>query len=33
MGSPFKFEQHGQSGLWISELFPELAKHADDSAC
>jgi hypothetical protein len=28
--SPFKFEQHGQSGLPISELFPYLAKHADD---
>src|SRR5271167_1808391 len=28
--SPWKFSQHGQSGLWISELFPELAKHADD---
>ncbi len=30
LGSPFKFSQHGQSGLSISELFPELAKHADD---
>jgi hypothetical protein len=29
MGSPFKFKQHGQSGRWISEVFPELAKHAD----
>ena len=29
MGSPFKFAQHGESGLWISELFPHLAKHAD----
>jgi hypothetical protein len=29
MGSPFKFAQHGQSGTWISELFPEVAKHAD----
>lgn len=29
MGSPFKFAKRGQSGLWISELFPELAKHAD----
>src|SRR5262245_51796654 len=29
-GSPFKFGQHGQSGLWISELFPHLAKLADD---
>jgi hypothetical protein len=27
--SPWKFSQHGQGGLWISELFPELAKHAD----
>jgi hypothetical protein len=30
MKSPWKFAQHGQSGLWISELFPSLAKHADD---
>ncbi|MBI1832390.1 MAG: DUF1501 domain-containing protein [Planctomycetes bacterium] len=29
MGSPFRFAQHGQSGLWISELFPELSRHAD----
>jgi hypothetical protein len=29
-GSPFKFEQHGQSGQWISELYPNLARHADD---
>ncbi len=28
-GSPFGFQQHGQSGLWISELFPNLARHAD----
>lgn len=28
--SPFKFQQHGQSGHWISELFPNVAKHADD---
>jgi hypothetical protein len=28
-GSPFKFARHGQSGMWISELFPHLAKHAD----
>lgn len=26
----FPFRQHGQSGLWISDLFPEIAKHADD---
>jgi hypothetical protein len=29
LGSPFKFAQHGQSGQWISELFPKLATHAD----
>lgn len=29
LGSPFSFEQHGQSGMWISELFPHLAGHAD----
>src|SRR3954468_15555041 len=29
MASPFKFSQHGKSGLWISELYPEVAKHAD----
>lgn len=29
MGSPFKFSQHGDSGLWISELFPQLAGQAD----
>ena len=26
----FDFKQHGQSGLWISDAFPHLAKHADD---
>jgi hypothetical protein len=29
LGSPFKFSQHGESGLWISELFPNVATHAD----
>lgn len=29
LASPWKFRQHGKSGLWISELFPELARHAD----
>jgi len=28
-GSPFKFEPRGESGLPISELFPNLAKQAD----
>lgn len=27
--SPFKFRKHGESGLEISELFPQLAGHAD----
>jgi len=30
LGSPWKFNQHGKSGLWISELTPEIATHADD---
>jgi len=30
--SPFRFSQHGQSGTWISELFPHLSRHADDMA-
>ena len=28
--SPWKFSQHGESGLPISELFPHLAGHADE---
>ncbi len=28
--SPWEFKQRGQSGLWISELFPEVAEMADD---
>jgi hypothetical protein len=27
--SPFKFQQHGQSGAWVSELFPHVARHVD----
>src|SRR5262249_44057889 len=30
LGSPWAFQKRGESGLWISDLFPELAKHADD---
>jgi hypothetical protein len=26
----WKFSQHGQSGRWVSELFPEVARHVDD---
>jgi hypothetical protein len=29
-GSKFKFERHGESGLEISELFPNVARCADD---
>jgi uncharacterized protein (DUF1501 family) len=29
LGSPFRFRQYGDSGTWISELFPSLARHAD----
>ncbi len=29
MGSPFQFQQFGQSGIWMNELFPEIARHAD----
>ena len=27
--SPFSFAQHGESGLWVSSMFPELARCAD----
>ncbi len=30
LGSPWKFRQHGESGQWVSELFPEVAGHADE---
>ena len=29
LGSPFSFAQHGESGLWVSELFSGVARHAD----
>jgi len=32
MKSPFKFAQHGQSGKWVSSIFPEMAKHVDKMA-
>jgi hypothetical protein len=28
--SPWKFKQRGKSGLWISDLFPNVAEQADD---
>ncbi len=30
LGSPWKFAQHGDGGLWISELFPEVGRMADE---
>jgi len=30
MKSPFKFQKYGQSGIEVSELFPEVAKNIDD---
>lgn len=30
MKSPWKFAQHGESGLWVSELMPQVAKQVDD---
>ena len=29
-GSDWEFKQRGQSGLWISEMFPHIAKMADE---
>ncbi len=28
--SPWAFQQHGDSGIWVSELFPKLAERVDD---
>lgn len=30
LGSPWRFRQHGESGIPISSLFPHVAQHADD---
>lgn len=32
VGSPFEFKQHGDTGRWLSELFPNLARRVDDLA-
>ncbi|MCP4174028.1 MAG: DUF1501 domain-containing protein [Fuerstiella sp.] len=29
LGSPFRFAQYGDSGIWMSELFPHLSRQAD----
>src|SRR5438067_1682571 len=30
LASPWKFTQHGASGIAVSELFPSVARHVDD---
>ncbi len=32
VGPKWKFKQYGDSGLWVSELFPQLARHVDKIA-
>src|SRR5204862_1743549 len=32
MKSPFQFKQHGQSGAWVCDKYPNVAKHVDDFA-
>ncbi|MFN9457139.1 MAG: DUF1501 domain-containing protein, partial [Acidobacteriota bacterium] len=32
MGSPRQWKRHGKGGLWISELYPHIARHADKLA-
>src|SRR5262245_43125182 len=32
MRSPFKFAQHGHSGMWVSDALPHLTRHVDDIA-
>lgn len=30
LASPYKWRQYGESGMWVSELFPHMARHVDD---
>ncbi|MFI4877078.1 MAG: DUF1501 domain-containing protein [Blastopirellula sp. JB062] len=30
LGSPWKFQQYGECGMHVSELFPHVARHVDD---
>jgi hypothetical protein len=32
MKSPFQFQRHGQSGAWVCEKYPHVARHVDDFA-
>jgi hypothetical protein len=29
LGSPYRWQQHGESGMWVSELFPRIAQQVD----
>jgi hypothetical protein len=30
LASPWSFSQYGQSGMWVSDLYPNVARHVDD---
>jgi hypothetical protein len=32
LGTPYKFQRHGQSGAWVSELLPRFSAHVDEVA-
>lgn len=32
LGSPYRFKRYGQSGAWVSDLFPHVAQCVDDLA-
>ena len=32
MRSPFRFAQHGECGMWVSDALPQIAKQVDDIA-
>ena len=32
MKSPFRFRQHGDSGRWVSDVLPHMARHVDELA-
>ena len=32
MKSPFQFQQHGECGKWVSEIFPNISRHVDKMA-
>jgi uncharacterized protein (DUF1501 family) len=32
MKSPFQWQQHGESGRWVTSVFPHIAQHVDDLA-